>query len=173
MGGVGEGDIDLVAVDARSPGPGRGRGAGGPGAGLGLDELDDAGVISLGEARDVDDDRAAPGLELGQLAAQEGLDAGIGKAYGIEHARGRLDDARGEVALAGLEGDGLRIQRAEGVDAYEPIVLGAVADGARREPDGISQDEAADPYPEVGLHRSAPHSMAEASNTGPSAQALR
>jgi hypothetical protein len=51
-------------------------------------------------AADVDDDDVAPSAQLRQLLAHEPVDADALQADRVQHAGGRLDDARRRVAFA-------------------------------------------------------------------------
>ncbi len=89
VAGVGAARVELIHGDAG-------------GVVKGLNDLE---AVIDGEAEDVcDDDGAGHSLQLGKLFGDEGTDAHVLQADGVDHAGGGFDDAGGGVAKHRLAG---------------------------------------------------------------------
>ena len=102
--------------------------------------------------------------ELGQLAGGDRLDAGVLKADGVEHARGRVGYARRGVTEARLPRRALNGEGPEAVDVVYLRELVPVAEGAAGGYDGVVKLDAAQ------LDRRVHHTSSPLPKTGPSLQ---
>ena len=104
----------------------------------------DVDVIVGGPAGDIDDDGDVHGLEEGDFFFEEGVEADVGQADGVEHAGAGFDDAVGFVAFAWGFGDGLGDEGAEFGEVGVVGVFVGVAAGAGGGHEGVLEFHFAD-----------------------------
>ncbi len=120
-------------------------------------------------AADVDEHDRAPIAQLGQLLADEAVDADALQADGVEHARRRLDDPRRRMPFALGEEQALDRDAAERREIDDVAVLDAVAEAAAGGDQRVGEASASRSRPKDPCQcASASQTMRRASNTGPS-----
>ncbi len=138
VGGVGAGGVELVEVDAGGV----------------VEDADNLDAVLDGKAEDVSDDaEAGDAAEAGHLLLDEGVDAHILEADGVDHAGGCLDDAGRGVAGHGSAGEILGDEGADAVEGEDVLELDAVAEGAAGGDDGGYEVDAGEVDAHVGGHR--------------------
>ncbi len=101
---------------------------------------DDFEAVLDGEAKDVgDDDDVFDVLELGELFGDEGPDAHVLEADGVDHAGGGFDDAGRGVAGHGLTGEALGDEGSDVIERDDVFELDTVAEGSAGGDDGRAQ----------------------------------
>ena len=98
---------------------------------------------------DVDEDARATLAKLGQLLADEAVNADALQADRVDHAGGRLDDPRGRVALALGEEEALGDDPAERREIDRLRVFDAVAEAAAGGDEGVGKLQRADANGEI------------------------
>ncbi len=130
-----------------------------------VEERAGAGVFLHGKAADVGDHFLVKHpLEPWQFFADDGANAGVLQAHGVEHAGGRVGDARGGVAKARFLRGALEGEGAEYVDVVPLGKLVAIAERSAGGDDGVVQRPAGERY--LCVHASTSPFL----NTGPSLQ---
>ena len=99
-----------------------------------LSHLDEFVLVLAGDIRD--DDRGQ-GSQIREMMSNEMFDAVIVEANGIEHARCSLDRPRRLVADPRLARHGLGDDPAQKTEIHDACHLPGIAEGARRNKDGI------------------------------------
>ena len=88
---------------------------------------------------DINDYRDVPFCPERCFFGNEGFHPDVLQADGVEHARGRLHNARLRVTIPGFKGGTLADDGAETLYIKKVIILGAVAEGAGRGHDRVGQ----------------------------------
>lgn len=117
-------------------------------ADVGVDVGGALGVVVGGEAGDGGEDGAGDGLAAWGVGVEEGIEAWVGQADGVEHAGVACgEDAPGLVSFAWLGGDGLGDESADAAEVDDIAHLVEDAAGSGGEDDGGSEVDAG----EVGV----------------------
>jgi hypothetical protein len=106
--------------------------------------------LLLGLAGDVGDDRGRQTAQVGQVVAEEVVDAVVVQTDGIEHAGGCFHRARRSVALAQVARDGLGNDAAEPGEVDRAGHFTRVTKRAGRHQDGIGEAESSQGYGQIG-----------------------
>ena len=104
-------------------------------------------------AEDVGENRGAEPGQRGQLFADEGADADVLQADGIDHAARGFVDPRRRVAFDRLARKPFHHQAAERVEVHQLLEFEAVAKRARGRQDGVAQRDAAQGRRQGGCNR--------------------
>jgi len=135
VAGVGAAGIELVHGDAGGV----------------VEGADNFEAVFDGEAEDVgDDDDVLHALELWKLFGDEGTDAHVLEADGVDHASGGLDDARRGIAGHGLAGEALGDEGSDVIERDNVFEFDAVAKGSAGGDDGRAQLYACHVHVHVG-----------------------
>ena len=87
---------------------------------------------------------------FGEFFFDEGVDADVLEADGVDHAGGGLDDAGGGVARHRFAGETFGDEAADAIERDDVFELDAVAEGAAGRDDGRTQLDAGDGDAHVG-----------------------
>ena len=98
------------------------------------------GVLRQGEAAHVGNQRSLeePG-HIGDLLGDDGVDAGVLEAHGVEHTGGGLGDTGLGIAQPGFTGGALEGEAAQDIQVISFGVFPTVAEGAGGGDDGVFQ----------------------------------
>ena len=109
------------------------------------------------------------GEQMRQFICNERINAGILQSDGIEHARGRFRDARGEIARALCTGCAFGCDAAQKRKRIIFLIFPAVAEHAGRGNDGVFQRQITDFYLQISHYQT----TSSALNTGPFLQTCK